>query len=72
MEEQGGTNQLSKSEISAKDDAKEAKGDQNESMLARTQKSIASFMPSLNIIRSHVINPLLVATERVVEQYIPV
>jgi len=37
----------------------------------RNYKSWASYLPGISIIRTHVINPLLVATEKVVEQYIP-
>ena len=38
----------------------------------RNYSSWANYLPGISIIRKHVINPLLVATERVVEQYIPV
>lgn len=37
----------------------------------RHYKSWANYLPGISIIRTHVINPLLVATEKVVEQYIP-
>ena len=35
-------------------------------------RSLTSYLPGISIIRNRVINPLLVATEKVVEQYIPV
>lgn len=37
----------------------------------RNYSSWASYLPGMSIIRNHVINPLLVATEYVVETYIP-
>ena len=41
------------------------------SPFVRNYTSWASYLPGISIIRNHVINPLLVATERVVESYIP-
>ena len=41
------------------------------SSFVRNYSSWASYLPGISIIRNHVINPLLVATERVVEKYIP-
>ena len=43
----------------------------NPSPFVRNYTSWASYLPGISIIRNHVINPLLVATERVVESYIP-
>lgn len=42
------------------------------SPFVRNYSSWASYLPGMSIIRNHVINPLLVATEKVVEQYIPI
>ena len=39
---------------------------------AQQYSSWTSYLPGLSIIRTHVINPLLIATEKVVEQYIPI
>jgi hypothetical protein len=33
---------------------------------------MAGYMPGLSVIRDRLITPLLVATEKVVEQYIPI
>ena len=82
-EEQGGTvsavnqNSTSRNSIKTLDEKAAEKADEQmdtekESVLKRNYQSWTSYMPSLNIIRNHVINPLLVATEKVVEQYIPV
>lgn len=43
-----------------------------QSRFVTSYKSWASYLPGISIIRNHVINPLLVATEKVVEQYMPV
>ena len=42
------------------------------SPFVRNYSSWASYLPGMSIIRNRVINPLLVATEKVVETYIPI
>ena len=72
MEEQGGTfaQALNSNSRGSQSDAQSKANEAN--LEQRNYKSWASYMPGLSIIRNHVINPLLVATEKVVEQYIPV
>ena len=45
---------------------------QQPSPFVRNYASWSSYLPGISMIRKHVINPLLVATEKVVEQYIPI